>query len=330
LQALTELLRNLRLSGGVFLDAEFTEPWCITAQVGPEDCRPYMPPPAHIVGYHYVLQGDLWVTVAEGESLPARAGDLLLLPRNELHRLGSAPGLAPVHAAALIQPAADGGRGPATIRYGGGGVPARLMCGYLGAEDPRDPLLANLPALIRVGVEDALAARWIEDSIRLAARALVRGGADAAASLARLAEPLLAEAIRQYVEALPADASGWLPGLRDHYVARALTLLHGKPQDPWTLETLSRAVGLSRSALSQRFSDRLGVPPMRYLLRRRLQLAAARLQREGDSVARIASDAGYESEAAFARAFKREFGSPPGAFRRAAAEPGRPVSSVAQ
>lgn len=314
MDALTDVLRSMRLSGGVFLDAEFTAPWCIVAQVGPEDCRPFMAVPAQVIAYHYVLEGRLLLSV-EGEApVAAAAGHLLVLPRNDRHLLGSALGLKPAIADDLIEPCGDDGM--ARIRFGGGGARTRILCGFLGSERRSDPLITSLPTVMKIAVEDRLTGPWIEGAIRYAGCALAAGGPGAASSLARLAELLFAEAVREYVKALPEGQTGWLAGLRDPYVGKALALLHRDPTRPWTLEDLAHEVGLSRSALAVRFLRSIGTPPMRYLARHRLLLAADRLSRGPDPIARIAHDVGYESEAAFNRAFKREFGLSPGAFRK--------------
>jgi AraC-like DNA-binding protein len=321
--ALSDVLRALRLCGGVFLDGAFSEPWCILSQVGPEDCRALEPPPAHLIAYHYVLEGCLFVRVDGRPPLVASAGQLLVLPRNDLHTLGSGPDLEPVHADALIEPAGEDGL--ARIRHGGGGAPARILCGFLGTDQANDPLLASLPPLLSIALEGRALGPWIEGSIRYAARELAAGDHASRASLARMAELLFAEAVREYVKALPADATGWLAGLRDPWVGRALALLHARLAERWTLATLAREAGLSRSALGERFARQIGVSPMRYLARRRLLAAADRLREGRLGVAEVAAQAGYDSEAAFSRAFKRAFGAAPAAFRKEVlAGPGEP------
>jgi AraC-like DNA-binding protein len=312
--ALAQILRTMRLSGGVFLDAEFTEPWCINAQVGPEDCRAFRPMPPRLIAYHYVVEGRLYLSV-EGQA-PAEAGprQLLVLPRNDVHVLGSSVGAAPAEVAPLIEPPGDDGLG--RIRFGGGGARTRILCGFLGSEDRSDPLIAGLPRVMKLELGDRLTGPWIEGSMRYAAREIAAGGEGSAACLARLAELLFAEAIREYLKALPRQQIGWLAGLRDPYVARALAFIHGQPDHAWTLEGLARRVGLSRSSFAERFVRHVQVSPMRYLARQRLRHAAERL-REGDvPIGRIADEAGYESEASFTRAFKREYGTAPGTFRR--------------
>ena len=318
MDALTDVLRAMRLSGGVFLDAEFTEPWCIIAKVGPEDCRPFIAEPAQLIAYHYVVEGRLLLRIAGQAPVSAAAGHLLVLPRNDQHLLGSALDLQPANADDLIEPA--GADGLARIRFGGGGARTCILCGFLGTNDRSAPLIASLPAVVQLDLQDKLTGTWIEGSMRYAARELSAGGPGASANLARLAELLFAEAIREYVKALPPGQRGWLAGLRDPFVGRTLALLHGQLTHPWTLDALAHEVGLSRSTLTERFARHIGAPPMRYLSRRRLLLAAERLRHGQRSVAEIGYEVGYESEAAFNRAFKREFGIAPGAFRKESSE----------
>lgn len=313
MDALTEVLRGLRLTGAVFLEAEFTAPWCISARIEPEDCSPFMPMPAQVIAYHYVVEGDLLVGIEGQPWTSATAGHLLLLPRNDRHLLGSDADMTPVETDGLIEPAGSDGR--ARIRHGGGGALTRLICGFLGGDAECEPLLASLPPLVRLDLAAGGKRPWIEGSIRYAIGELVQGGPAAAASLTRLAELLFAEAVRDYADTLPADRTGWLAGLRDRHVGRALALMHARPARDWTLDELAQAIGLSRSAFADRFTRQIGLSPMRYLSRRRLSEAAAQLSGGSRTVAEIAFQAGYDSEAAFSRAFKREFGRPPAAFR---------------
>jgi len=313
MDALLDVLRTLRLTGAVFLDAEFTAPWCVMARVGPEDCRALLPAPVHVIAYHYVTEGRLLLEVDGRPPVAVRAGEIVLLPRNEPHRLGSALSLRAVTIDHLIHPPADGG--PARIVHGGGGERTRILCGFLGSDTPDPPIASILPAALTLDVSQGAAGAWIESSLRFAARELSAGGPGSAMVLARLAELLFIEAVRQHAAALPAEQAR-LGGLRDPIVGRALALLHGRPAQRWTSQGLARESGASRSAFAERFTGLMGEPPMRYLARLRLQLAAQRLEQSQASVAGIALDAGYRSEAAFSRAFKRAFGTPPAAWRK--------------
>jgi AraC-like DNA-binding protein len=204
------------------------------------------------------------------------------------------------------------------IAHGGGGDTTRLVCGYL-ACDRRlcRPVLDALPAILRVPVGTGPATVWLTSLLTLGAQesSAPRAGSDTV--LAKLAELLFVEAIRRYIETMPAEQTGWLAGLRDRFVGKALGLLHEHPEHPWTVDELGAKVGLARTTLTQRFTDLVGQPPIQYLTRWRLTVAAQRLRTEPASLSRIAADIGYESQAAFNRAFKREFGMPPAAWRKA-------------
>jgi AraC-like DNA-binding protein len=206
--------------------------------------------------------------------------------------------------------------GLAQLHYGGGGVATHIICGFLGCAVADNPLLATLPAVLPLGVSDGLAGSWVEQSFRLAAAEFAADSIGSITLLNKLAELLFVEAVRRYLATLPREQTGWLAGLRDPFVGKSLALLHSRLAAPWTTEALSREVGLSRSAFAERFSKLIGQPPMAYLAHWRLQLAAARLRDGGASLAQIAYAIGYESEAAFNRAFKREFGLPPATWRK--------------
>jgi AraC-like DNA-binding protein len=312
--ALSDVLRAVRLSGGVFLDAEFSAPWCVAAQVGPEDCRAFGVEPERLIATHYVLEGTLRLAVEGEPPVELGAGDLVLLVRNDAHRLGSDLSLTPVPADDLIVP--PGESALATIRYGGGGARTRIVCGFLAGELPDNPLFASLPRVFTLRAGQGKTRDWIESSFRFAAAELAAGRPGSDTALAKLSELLFVEAVRACIAALPPDRTGWLAGLRDPHVGRALALLHGRVAHAWTVDELARQVGLSRSALGERFAALLGEPPMRYLARWRMQLASLRLRESHASLAEIAAEVGYDSEAAFNRAFKRELGVPPATWRR--------------
>jgi AraC-like DNA-binding protein len=312
---LSALLGSVRLSGGLFLEAHFTAPWCISSQVEPEDCRAFMKPPVQIISYHVVIEGRLLVGMGDGlDPMEVNAGEIVLLPRNDGHTLGSAPGLPAINAHEVIQPQ---GRGRlAKIVHGGGGESTRLVCGFLGGEDARNPLISSLPPLLKIDVREAASREWIEASVRFAARSLAEGRFGSSDVISRLSESLLVEAVRGYADSLSEEEAGWLRGARDPHVGQALALLHGEPEKPWTADTISRRVGLSRTVFNERFARLVGRSPIRYLTHWRLQLARARLRDGQGSIAQIAHAVGYESEEAFNRAFAREFGEPPARWRR--------------
>jgi AraC-like DNA-binding protein len=238
-----------------------------------------------------------------------------MFPHGDGHMLGSDVSREPVPAAKLVQPQAGGG--VPKIVHGGGGARTRFVCGYLACDSRLcRPLLGALPRMVRVPIGARDTASWILGTIQRAAEESRSPRAGTAAVLARLSELLFVEAIRCYIESIPDDQRSWLAGLRDLHVSRALRLLHGEPGRSWTVDDLGREAGISRSALTERFTLLIGEPPMQYLTHWRLALAARALREGSEPILRVASDAGYESEAAFNRAFKREFGMPPAAWRR--------------
>jgi len=283
---------------------------------GDEDVRSILPHAEHVAIYHLLVEGRCRARLLDGSlSVELGPGDLLLLPMGDPHLLGSDVQLAPVRAELLVEPAADGG--PPCIDYGGGGERTRFLCGYL-ACDKRlcEPLLGALPRLLRIPVGDGPAARWLTSSFEFGAAESGGGRPGGETLVARLSELLFVDAVRRYVDTLPAGQGGWFAGLRDLGVGRALALMHGRPGYAWTVDELARESAMSRTALAERFGRLLGEPPMQYLTRWRMALAAQALRTGHDSVARIGESCGYESEAAFNRAFKREFGSPPATWRR--------------
>ncbi|MBM7062485.1 AraC family transcriptional regulator [Pseudomonas sp. UL073] len=314
MDALSDVLAAARLSAVAFLHAEFTAPWCIIAQVGEADCRPLGAVPPHIIAYHYVVDGSLRLELPGAPVLQLHAGDIVMLPRNDPHVLASAAHLRPQLVDNLIQPL--GSSGLAELCYGGGGAATHLICGFLGCELPRSPLLETLPAVLHLPLYEDVAGVWVSQSFHLAAEEFAANRLGSTTVLNKLAELLFVEAVRRYLSELPAGQTGWLAGLRDPFVGRALALLHHHLALPWTTEGLAREVGLSRSAFAERFTRLVGQPPMHYLAHWRLQSAALRLRDGGQLLAQIAFDVGYESEAAFNRAFKREFGLPPATWRR--------------
>jgi len=314
MDVLSDVFAAVRFSGGVFLDAEFTAPWCVVSQVGPDEFHAQGRMPTHLIAYHYIVEGRLFVSVVDAPALAVQAGEIVLLPRNDGHVLGSRPGLRPEVIDGLVKQPSQGV--PASLRYGGGGEPTHIVCGYIGCDAPDNLLLNALPPVLKLGVRDGSGGAWLESSFRHAAEEFGVSGSGSAAVLGKLAELLFVEGVRRYVTALPEGQTGWLAGLRDRMVGRALALLHARVAHPWTTEELAREVGLSRSAFAERFTGLIGVPPMHYLANWRLQLAAVRLRESAAATAQIASEVGYESDAAFSRAFKRTFGTTPAAWRR--------------
>lgn len=314
MDALSDLLRVLHFTGGVFLDATLRVPWCVRSHVEPEDCAPGVPN-ASLVAFHYVLDGRVQVGIGGNAPRACRGGDLIVVVRNDEHLFGSDLHLPPVSAESLIR--AGSVRDLALIDAGSGGeVLSRFVCGYLGTAVRNHPLLDALPALLVCNMRGRPCAEWVESSFRFAAQMHLGRQPGAQEMLARLSELLFVEAVREYIDALPQDTTGWLAALRDPPLARALSALHARVAHPWTTGQLADEALLSRSAFAERFTRTLGVPPMTYLGRWRMLVAAQRLRESGAPIARIAAEVGYESESTFPRAFRREMGMSPGAFRR--------------
>lgn len=321
---LSDALRSVRLKGGVFLEARFTAPWCVNSRITAEDCRPILERPAQMLGYHVLLEGRMLLAIEGEPPIDVSAGEIVLLPRNDVHTMMSGPGLAPVDGRGLVQPSPAGGI--ARIAHGGGGEATRMVCGFLGSEDAHNPLIDALPAVLKVGIREGASRNLVESSLIFAANELVEGRLASSCMLSRLSEMLLVEAVRLYSDTLGNRAEGWLRGLRDPQVGRALSLLHRDMAAPWTADSLAREVALSRSAFMARFTQLVGVPPIRYLTLWRLRSARALLAETRQSIARIAHAVGYDSEEAFSRAFKREFGASPARWRHTRPEPsGEPL-----
>ncbi|MEL6208280.1 MAG: AraC family transcriptional regulator [Pseudomonadota bacterium] len=314
---LTEIVRSLGLTGCVFLEAEFTAPWAITAHVTEEDCRPFMPLPNKIVAYHVVTEGEAIVSMDTGDGyradFVARRGDVVFLPSNALHVLASEPGQPLCSGDDLLLPGSDNGL--VQIRHGGGGAVTRILCGFIACSRAQCPLLDSLPELLVISIESAATRRWIEASIAIAAQE--RGACRLAAEsvMSRVSELLLIEALRAHLEQNP-HPTGWLAGMSDPRIARALSSIHANLDTPPSVATLAHDAGMSRSAFVDRFSELMGTGPRRYLLDQRITAARALLRDTDLPSAEIAYRVGYDAPEAFSRAFKRETGRSPADWRQ--------------
>lgn len=320
MDALSDVLRVARLTGGVFLHAEFFAPWCIASQLTPELCKPVLGPASHLILFHYVVEGGFHLRVEgkAGDIVALEPGEVVLMPRNDLHLMGSDLGVPPVMGNDILQPPKNGGL--FTIRHGGDGARTRLICGFIGCDSAENnPVIATLPSVLKLSIEPGGAAEWIRSTFHYAAEEVAAGRPGSETVLAKLSELLFVETVRRYVAALPEGQTGWLAGLRDAHVARALALIHRDIARSWTVEELGREAGLSRSALGDRFIRLLGVPPMHYVSNWRMQVAMQSLRTSSASLAQVADMVGYESEAAFSRAFKKSVGTAPATWRRSQA-----------
>jgi AraC-like DNA-binding protein len=311
---LSDVLQRIHLASAVFLRGEFAAPWAFASTDAATLCQIVQPGARRLVLFHVAVEGSFRIELASGEAAVAQPGDAVVLPYCDMHTMGFPPGTPPVPIALLL-PAPPWKEMP-VVRISGGGSATRIMCGYLHCDDLLfNPLLRALPRLIHVRPSSSQAAQWREASLRYVLEQADQAGPRAAELLARLPELVLVDCLRQYARELPPGEAGWLVALRDPVLGRALTQLHARPAEPWTVTALARRVAVSRSVLADRFAQFLGVSPMRYLAQWRMQLAANLLRDNPHlSMAAVAERVGYESEAAFSRAFKRHLGKSPAAW----------------
>ena len=310
---LSDVLRAVRLTGAFFFDVQAHAPWVAETPSGKTVVGAMFPGSEHLISYHLFLEGSCWIRMEGEPDVQLSAGDIVVLPHGDTHALSSTPGLRRSPEMKMYRMPKDG-RLPVTIAVGGTEGPgARFVCGFLGCDArPYNPLLSALPRAFRLShhVSGALGAYF-----RFALAESKDSRLGGAGVLSRISELIFVEAVRRYLEGLPTDQTNWLAGLRDPFVGRALASLHGDPGRDWNLQLLARHVGLSRSALAERFAQFAGVPPMQYLTNWRMQLAANYLRASTDSVVAVANRVGYQSEAAFSRAFKKAVGAPPSQWR---------------
>ena len=319
MDALSDVLRQVRLTGAVFLNAELSAPWAILSPTSDVLAATLLPEAEHMIEYHLVMQGGCYIEVDGATPVELNEGDLVMLPHGDSHRMRSDRAANVPHVLADPEHLVRAGE-IAHPRFGGGGRSTRLVCGYL-AIDRRlcRPLLDALPRILKIDAKGTEVGAWLQTYVRMRLSAGGEGQPGAACVLAKLSELMFVEAVRRYVETLPAGCAGWLGGLRDPAVGKALGYMHGNPSRRWTVDGLAREIGVSRSALADRFTTLIGRSPMHYLTQWRLALAAHLLQTTTKTASVVAFEVGYDSEAAFSRAFRREFGAPPAAWRRGTA-----------
>ena len=308
MDVLDEILSSLRLTGGVVIDADLTGDFCVRAQFTPDHCAPFFPMPDTLISYHYIRSGQAIIEVDDMPPVSLGPGGIAILPRNDAHLLARRQGLPPADVSEVGWITADGVH---KVANGTEGPKTEVWCGFLGtAKSSAHPLLDALPPLLTLDVSGG-EAQWLDSSMRFLAEQNPPPD-----MVARLAELFLAQAIREYIDKLPPSSKGWLRGLTDPAVSKALSIIHSRYAEEIDVESLAREAGVSRSVLGERFVELLGEPPMRYCAGWRMRVAANMLRDGKQNTANIAYSVGFNSEAAFNRAFKREFGEPPATWRR--------------
>ncbi|NBD11674.1 AraC family transcriptional regulator [Corallococcus silvisoli] len=301
---LGEALHLLRMSGAFYCSSEFSAPWGLALPAMPQ-----------CLMFHVVTAGQAWLEVEGRDSVLLQPGDLALVPQGTGHRLVSDPGTT---AAPLFElPREAVSERYEILRHGGTGAVTKMVCGAVRFDHPTARhFVSLLPRIIRVAASQAPNPEWLHSTLRFMAaeaEALRPGGETV---VTRLADILVIQAIRAWLEHDPEARTGWLGALQDRQVGRAIVLIHRDPARAWTLGTLAKEAAMSRSAFAARFTQRVGMPAMQYLVHWRMQVAASLLREEDAGLADVASRLGYQSEAAFSRAFKRCIGVAPGTFRR--------------
>lgn len=323
--AVSQVLRNVRLRGAIFYDVRAGRSWSGEAPAAREIAAAVMPGSEHVMEYHVVTRGEAWAAIIGEPPVRMALGDIVIVPHGDPHVVSGTPSPHPAPPDIGWYLATANDPKPIPVSLAGtsrvsndaddDGAQTVIACGFLGCDlRPFNPLIATLPRLLHVPADGT--GSWSVHAVRQAVRESHERKPGSAAVLERLSEMMFVDAVRRHIDRLPEDASGWLGGLRDDCVGVALGLIHTNPGHPWTIEELSARVGLSRSALHDRFVRYVDDAPMHYLTRWRMQVAATRLRDTNDPVTHVGTDLGYTSEAAFSRAFKRIVGTTPSQWRR--------------
>lgn len=318
---LSDVLSAVRLTGSVFYDVSARSPWVAEAPPAAQIANEVTPGAQHAIEYHVVTSGSCWISLVDcGPFDPVRLneGDIAVMPHGDPHALSSTQGMRAEPVPEIYRRPEDDNALPFMLHTGTEGpAETHLVCGFFSCDvRPFNPLLDSLPRFMRVGRNTSNAPGGLLDQfIRFATAETTSKRAGSQSILNKLSELMFVEVIRMHMDTLATDNTGWLAGLRDPLVGRVLALLHARPARAWTLEDLAAEAGASRSAMTERFSHLLGCAPIQYLTRWRMQIAARRLADRSAKIAAIAQDVGYESEAAFSRAFKKAVGRSPSEWR---------------
>jgi AraC family transcriptional regulator, alkane utilization regulator len=321
MDALSELLRVIRLTSAAYIDAELTAPWAVETPPSSAIAARLAPGAERIIPYHLVSDGSCHVQLKGEAPVSVAGGEIIMFPHGDVHVLASTPGTKPLRITTEAVVQLTHPDSMARVRYGGGGARTRLICGFFACDEALSGhLVKHLPRLMRCSVAANGAASLLERGVGPSRKEAKPGQA---AVLGKLSELLFVDAVRSYLDTLP-EREGWPAGLRDRTASQALALIHRSPESDWTLESLSRAIGVSRTALADHFVRCTGAAPMQYLSQWRLRLAADSLGHTDRAIKAIAETARFASVAAFTRAFKREFGVAPARWRRDRPDGARP------
>jgi len=316
---LSDVLKTVRLTGAAYFDVAAQDPWSVHSPARDLILPRILPGADHLIAYHVVTAGRCFARLEEeGEGVPLEAGEVVVFTNADPHVMSSNAGMRAEPPTADMIEIADAGLLPFRINLmNGGAVSARLVCGYLACDaKPFNPLLEALPPMLKAGDKGRNDNGWLGQFIHFAVAEVAEKRAGSESVLTKLSELMFIDVVRRYIEALPAQNAGWLAGLRDPAVGKALALIHARPSFNWTIEGLARQCGTSRTVMAERFVQFVGVPPMHYLAKWRMQIASEMLSRRHSNMATIAAEIGYESEAAFSRAFKKMMGVAPSAWRQ--------------
>jgi AraC-like DNA-binding protein len=322
---LSDVLRAVRLTGAVYFRVDAGAPFAAEALPGREVGPFVLPGVEHVLEWHLITQGSCWGGIVGQEQVQLQEGDIIVFPHGDAHILSSSRGMRGPTSLETYR-RRPGTQMPFGLREEGKGGPrTQMVCGFLGCDlSPFNPLLSTLPRTLKVSSREG--GGWLEALARLAVSESEGRRTGGETVLARASELMFVEVVRRHLAMLPPEQTGWLAGLRDPFVGKALALLHDRPADAWTVESLAKEVALSRSALAERFTHLVGEAPMQYLTRGRMQLAATLLRSRDMGVFEVAMEVGYASEAAFSRAFKKVVGLPPSAWRGREAEAAPPAT----
>jgi AraC-like DNA-binding protein len=315
---LSDLLKTVRLTGAAFFEIAAEAPWAVASPPREMILPRILPGADHLIAYHAVTAGRCVANIAGSAPIELKAGEVIVFTNGDPHVMSSSPGMRADPTSPDVLDIAAAAQVPFLINYGSANAAsARLVCGYLACDArPFNPLIEALPPVMKAGDPNGTDPGWLGQFIRFAVAETADKRAGGETVLTKLSELMFIDVVRRHIATLPAEKAGWLAGLRDPLVGGALTLIHDKPAHDWTIESLAKQAGLSRSVLAERFTAGVGMPPMHYLAKWRMQIASELLSGGNTNVASIAAKIGYESEAAFSRAFKKMIGVPPSAWRR--------------